>query len=161
MAPTACWSTPPGVAHLFGGEERLAADLADRLAGLGLTARVAVAPTPAAAHALARHGAGAGPWFSHDAAADCAALPVQCLRLSPDTVQLLRRLGLKTVADLAAVPPRALVRRFKAAGVADADPMRRLAQLTGATAEPIAGVDDPGRPRALIRLEERCSTWPS
>ena len=143
-----------GVAHLFGGEERLAGDLIDRLAGLGLTARVAIAPTPSAAHALARHRAGAGPWFSHDAAADCAPLPVQCLRLSGDTVQLLRRLGLKTVADLAAVPPRALVRRFKAAGVADADPVRRLRQLTGVLAEPIAGVDDPGRPRALVRLED-------
>lgn len=143
-----------GVAHLFGGEGPLVADLAARLVGLGLTARVAVAPTHAAAHALARHGQGAGPWLSHDVAADCATLPVRSLRLTDDTVQLLRRLGLKTVADLAAVPPRALLRRFKLAGVADTDPVLRLNQLTGATAEPIAGVDDPGRPRALIRLEE-------
>ncbi len=143
-----------GVAHLFGGEERLARDMAARLAALGLPARVAIAPTPGAAHALARFAAGTGPWLSHAAAADCAPLPVQCLRLDPDTVQLLRRLGLKTVADLVVIPPRSFARRFRAAGVADADPLCRLGQLTGAVAEPLDGVDDPGRPRALVRMEE-------
>ena len=42
-----------GVAHLFGGEEALAADIQRRFAGLGFTARVAIAPTAAAAWALA------------------------------------------------------------------------------------------------------------
>jgi protein ImuB len=43
-----------GVAHLFGGEEALVRDVGRRFAALGLTARVAIAPTAAAAWALAR-----------------------------------------------------------------------------------------------------------
>jgi protein ImuB len=38
-----------GVAHLFGGEDGLAADVERRFTGLGLTSRIAVAPTAAAA----------------------------------------------------------------------------------------------------------------
>jgi len=44
-----------GVAHLFGGEEALIADIRDRFAAIGLTARAAIAPTAAAAWALARY----------------------------------------------------------------------------------------------------------
>ena len=45
-----------GVAHLFGGERGLVADVRKRFAALGLTVRVAVAPTAGAAWALARYG---------------------------------------------------------------------------------------------------------
>ena len=45
-----------GVAHLFGGEGGLVDDVLRRFASLGLTARVAIAPTAAAAWALARFG---------------------------------------------------------------------------------------------------------
>ena len=44
-----------GVAHLFGGERGLVADVRKRFAALGLTVRVAVAPTAGAAWALARY----------------------------------------------------------------------------------------------------------
>jgi protein ImuB len=44
-----------GVAHLFGGEEALVRDVERRFAGMGLTVRVAIAPTAAAAWALARY----------------------------------------------------------------------------------------------------------
>jgi protein ImuB len=44
-----------GVAHLFGGEKALVHDMQRRFAALGLTVRVAIAPTAAAAWALARH----------------------------------------------------------------------------------------------------------
>ncbi len=43
-----------GVAHLFGGEAGLVRDIEARFAGLGLTARVAVAATAGAAWGLAR-----------------------------------------------------------------------------------------------------------
>src|SRR5690242_16108768 len=46
-----------GCAHLWGGEARLAADLARRLARQGITARIAIAGTPGAAAALARFAA--------------------------------------------------------------------------------------------------------
>ena len=45
-----------GVAHLFGGEAALAEDVQRRFAALGLTSRVAIAPTPGAAWALAHYG---------------------------------------------------------------------------------------------------------
>jgi protein ImuB len=44
-----------GVAHLFGGEDGLAEDVRRRFAALRLTVRVAIAPTAAAAWALARY----------------------------------------------------------------------------------------------------------
>ncbi|WP_172330478.1 DNA polymerase Y family protein [Mangrovicoccus sp. HB161399] len=45
-----------GCAHLFGGEEGLAAQAASDCEGLRLTVRAAIADTPGAAWALARHG---------------------------------------------------------------------------------------------------------
>ena len=44
-----------GVAHLFGGEDGLADDIRTRFARAGFTVRVAIAPTTAAAWALARY----------------------------------------------------------------------------------------------------------
>src|SRR5262245_39233740 len=45
-----------GAAHLFGGEAHLVADLDRRLGAFGLAPRLAIAGTPGAAWALARHG---------------------------------------------------------------------------------------------------------
>ncbi|HSQ98857.1 MAG TPA: DNA polymerase Y family protein, partial [Sphingomicrobium sp.] len=45
-----------GVAHLFGGERQLLRDVRQRFARLGLTTRVAIAPTAAAAWALSHYG---------------------------------------------------------------------------------------------------------
>ena len=44
-----------GIAHLFGGEDGLVRDMQRRFAALGLTTRVAIAPTAAAAWALAHY----------------------------------------------------------------------------------------------------------
>ena len=44
-----------GVAHLFGGEAELVRDIKGRFANLGLTARLAIAPTAAAAWALSHY----------------------------------------------------------------------------------------------------------
>ena len=54
------WLDVTGVAHLFGGEAELLADLEARLARAGLTAQLALAETLGGAHALARFG-GASP----------------------------------------------------------------------------------------------------
>jgi protein ImuB len=48
------WIDVTGVAHLYGGEERLLEDLLARLARFGLTAQAGIADTFGAAHALAR-----------------------------------------------------------------------------------------------------------
>ncbi len=104
-----------GCAHLWGGEGALAADLLARLSRQGITANIAVADTLGAAWAYARFGeAGRGPAIlpSGDARAALAPLPVEALRLDPATAQGLRRVGLKRIGDLYAMPRAALARRF-------------------------------------------------
>jgi protein ImuB len=128
-----------GVAHLFGGEAALAEDVESRFAAAGLTARVAIAPTAAAAWA-----------FSHFGGDDLAPLHVSALRLDPDTVRTLERLGLKTIGALAALPRLALARRFRGAeNVVDA-----LDRALGRKPEPLTGLAESPPPRALIKLEE-------
>ncbi|MES2137531.1 MAG: DUF6504 family protein [Pseudomonadota bacterium] len=128
-----------GVAHLFGGEDSLVRDIRRRFAKAGFSTRVAIAPTAAAAWA-----------FSHFGGDDLAALHVSALRLAPDTVRTLERLGLKTIGALLDMPRLALARRFKDGdNVIDA-----LDRLVGRKAEPLtaAPIDPP--PRAALRLEE-------
>src|SRR5580704_14377147 len=76
-----------GSAHLFGGEEKLLADLAARLRkNFALPARLAVADTPGAAWALSRfHKTPAFVLPSDQEAATLSPLPIAALRLKPDT----------------------------------------------------------------------------
>lgn len=136
-----------GVAHLFGGERGLIRDVQARFAALAFMTRVAIAPTAAAAWALAHH---APCICREDVAARLAPLHVSALRLDPDTVRMLERLGLKTIGALMGMPRLALARRFGGAqSVMDA-----LDRALGRKAEPLtsAPVDLP--PRALLKLEE-------
>ncbi len=102
------------------------------LAGGGFAARAAVADTPGAAHALARHGPHAIvavlPGRTREA---LLPLPVAALRLRPDAEAALDRLGLARVAQLAALARAPLARRF------GADTLRRLDQALGQLPEPI------------------------
>jgi len=137
---------------LWGGETAMLADIRRAFAGLGLTARAAVAPTLGAAWALARHGADPLEVCPPDALAErLAPLPVAALRLDAETVTLLGRLGLKTVGALAALPRPALVRRFRRAEAPPANPVLRLDQAMGRTAELLV----PGRPAAPLRAVRR------
>ncbi len=128
-----------GADHLFGGEAAMLADMQARFALAGLTARLAVAPNWGAAWALARFGPERA--ISHDGA-DLLPLPVAALRLSDDTLLLLRRLGLKRIGDLAAIPRLSLTRRFHRAPAGD-NPLIRLDQAMGRQAEPVSAKDAP------------------
>ncbi len=112
-----------GVAHLWGGEAGMAADLAARLARDGLTARIAAADTAGAAWALARSPAAAAgpqvlaPWDPDRREAsppppELAGLPLTALRLEPAAAAQLSRLGLRRIGQLAALPRGPLARRF-------------------------------------------------
>lgn len=102
-----------GAAHLFGGEAGLLADLAARLARLGLTARLALADGALAAQALARHGAGSSTLVAPGGNPDALApLPVAALGLEPAAARELARLGLRRIADLVALPAASLASRF-------------------------------------------------
>jgi len=118
------WIDITGVAHLFrisdgaesDAETALIADLAQRLAGFGLTARIGLADTLGAAHALARFAisGAAGSVISPAGALKptLASLPVEALRLDADAVVLLKRLGLRRIGQLYDLPRVALERRF-------------------------------------------------
>ncbi len=139
-----------GSDHLRGGEASMLASIETDLAGLGLSARLAVAPNRGAAWALARYGPVRAVSFEP---LDLAPLPVAALRLGPDTVRLLDRLGLKRVGDLMEMPRTALARRF-ARAAPDANPLLRLDQATGRLDEPLDGAEPPPVFRAALRLPE-------
>ncbi|WNO52432.1 Y-family DNA polymerase [Stakelama saccharophila] len=121
-----------GTAHLHGGEARFAERLTRLLKRFGIMARIAVADTAGAAWALARHVAqpvALCPPGGHAAA--LAPLPVTALRLAEKNVALLRRLGVKTVGDVAALDRAPFVRRFGAGAAL------RLDQAMGHAPEPL------------------------
>jgi protein ImuB len=125
------WLDVTGVAHLFGGEEKLLADLEVRLARSGFTARLALAETLGGAHALARF-ARTSPIVVPQGkiAPALASFPVEALRLAPEITHLLRRLGLKHIGQLYTLPRVSLERRFHAKDVAEAV-LLRLDQALG------------------------------
>ncbi len=128
-----------GCAHLFGGEAMMLEALRVRMVQAGYTARLAFASTPGAAHALARGGAGQGPWILQegDERVGLAALPVKTLRLSDDASTLLRRFGLTRIGQLYGIDRTALTRRFASRAAADAVCLR-LDQALGLRSEPFA-----------------------
>ncbi len=129
-----------GAAHLFGGEAALLEEIAARLKQAGIPASLALADTPGAAWALARHGLEpiAAPGRTRDA---LAPLPVRALRLDGDTVRLLHRLGLREIGALYGLPRSGLARRFR--GEEGLALVRRLDQALGVEAEPLRPVHPP------------------
>jgi protein ImuB len=128
-----------GAAHLFGGEEKLLADLAARLRkNFGLPARLAVADTPGAAWALSRfHKTPSFVLPSGQEATALAPLPIAALRLASDTRSVLRRLGFKTVGMLLDKPRAPFAARFPT------ELLRRVDQALGRIDEPLVPVVAP------------------
>ena len=163
-------------AHLFGGEERLLADVETAFARRGLAVRTAIAPTAGAAWALAHFGPARvvlGPF--EDPMRRLADLPVSALRLDADVITVLRRLGLKRLGDLVGVAGGicepgepldsgdpgseisgrdALHRRFRNRKSPAANPLIRLDQLLGRVPEPLLPVIPQAMPLVQRRLME-------
>ncbi len=142
-----------GSDHLWGGEAQMLREIEGALATLGFSANLACAPTQGAAWALARFGAVRAICPAGELATQTAPLPARALRLDADTLLLLKRLGLKTVGDLAAVPRVSLARRFSRAPLPQ-NPLMRLDQMMGRLAEPVAAPDEPPRFAVQSRLAE-------
>ncbi len=171
-----------GCAHLFGGEEGLAATIEDDCRALRLSYRIGIADTAGAAWAVARFAGQSvlvdrsGDAIDQEARAtrsraskkrkwdriaiqvDTGAtpriippgqtrqvlgpLPVAALRMDADAVNTLTRLGLHTIADVAALPRGALARRI------GLDALKRMDQALGSEPEPIS----PARPEVRFAL---------
>ncbi|MFJ5368145.1 Y-family DNA polymerase [Bosea sp. CER48] len=101
-----------GCAHLFGGEKGLGTLAGHSMRRIGLSGlRAAIACTPDAARAWARHGDGGIVPPGHEEAW-LRLLPVAALDTDAETVIALTRAGLKTLADLAERPSETLSARF-------------------------------------------------
>ncbi|MDH3664157.1 MAG: DNA polymerase Y family protein [Alphaproteobacteria bacterium] len=143
------WIDASGCAHLFGGEEAMLADLGQRLEHFGLRHRLGLADTPGAAWALARYSGDARSVDSLNVHDVLTGLPVTGLRLAPEILTLLRRLGLKTIGQLDALPRAALGKRFSSKEAHEAV-LLRLDQLFGRVEEPLT----PRRPPPVYRVEQ-------
>lgn len=142
-----------GSDHLWGGEAQMLREMEERLSLLGFSANLAAASTHGAAWALARFGGVRRVVPPAALKAEIAPLPTRAMRIDADTELVLKRLGLKTVADVAAVPRISLARRFSRAGIAQ-NPLMRLDQIMGRVAEPVNAPDDPPRFAVQSQLPE-------
>lgn len=147
------WLDVTGTTHLFGGEERFCRRAVRFLRRLGLTARIAIADTPGAAHAVARFGQRAIAVVPPGATLQALApLPVAALRLDPQALVACRRFGIERVADLLPMPRAPLARRL------GRDAVKRLDQAIGRVAEPIDPIAVEEVPTAGRRLLEPIGT---
>jgi protein ImuB len=135
-----------GAAHLFGGEEAMLEAVKAGPAAQGFSVEAAIAPTPGAAFAFARHGGGL--IGEDDLAERLAPLPVEALRLNDAASALLRRLGLRRIGQVMTAP------RAPFAARAGQQAMLRLDQALGRAREALI----PRRPAppvyAMRRLVE-------
>lgn len=142
-----------GVPHLFGGEEALLRLIAQRIAAMGVTVRLALADGAAAAWGLARFAARditlAAPG---DNRAILASLPIRALRLDGGLVSALQRLGFIRIGDLYEMPRAALARRFGGALAL------RLDQALGTAAEALDLLPEPEPIRHVLNFLEPIAT---
>jgi protein ImuB len=141
-----------GVAHLWGGEARMMADLVARLASQGLTVRTAIAETPGAAWALAHFAADRAICADGDAVETLAALPLAALRLPLVDAAQIGRLGLRSIGALAVLPRGELGRRF------GSEVLRRLDQAMGRAPEALVFRRPPAPWLARLAFAEPIST---
>ncbi|HEU4813278.1 MAG TPA: DNA polymerase Y family protein [Xanthomonadaceae bacterium] len=132
---------------LFGEWPQLQARLREELGELGFRHRLAAAPNPHAAWALAQAHDGIG--------VDDAVLPralghlrVECAGLGDDSTQALQRMGLAKLRQLFALPRDTLARRFPATVLAQLDVLR------GEMAPPLTCYRPPDHFDARIEFEQ-------
>lgn len=133
-----------GCAHLFGGERAMLDDVLERFCQQGFDARAAIASTPGAAWAAARH-ANRQIIEAGDEADLIAPLPLSALRLDARVASGLESVGLRVAGALMAAPRAPLVRRFGKSVTL------RLDQALGQLREPVS----PRLAPPLLSVERR------
>tara|TARA_R110000751_G_scaffold76966_5_gene155285 strand:- start:3422 stop:5128 length:1707 start_codon:yes stop_codon:yes gene_type:complete len=119
------WLEMTGGSHLFGGEETLIKQAQRDINKLGFSCKAGMADSAGAAWASARFHAGDGILSlpaHHDAA---RGFPIEGLRLSPDILATLHRLGIRQLQDVADLPRATLTTRL------GPDVLQRLDQFYG------------------------------
>jgi protein ImuB len=102
-----------GAAHLHGGEPGLRQDLLARLERSRVAGRAAIAGTAAAAWALSRFAPAAGAIVASGGEARALdPLPPAALRLDPEPLGQLARLGIRSIGALRRLPRHGLAARF-------------------------------------------------
>ncbi|MDZ5648086.1 DNA polymerase Y family protein [Nitrospirillum sp. BR 11828] len=151
-----------GCAHLLGGEHELLLDLERRLAKAGVEGRAAIADSIGAAWAQARFGAQlvVPPGGAAEALAD---LPLPALRLGPDLVASLRRVGLRRVGELMRMAQgtgggQGSKNRAALAARYGAQVALRLDQALGWVEEPLSPRRAPTRHTARLTVVDPLST---
>ncbi len=107
--------------RLFGGRDALLARLRSGFAELGVSARLACAPTATGAWLLARHHDGAFAATPAQLNARLAPIPVALLDAAHPHLATLESIGARTLKDLAQFPRAGLARRFGQALLAELD----------------------------------------
>ena len=103
-----------GTERVHGGLRPLLTRVANAMQRMGITARLAIAPTPGAAWAVASAGGGdEGRVVTPEGLTEALSpLPVDALRLDADTSAVLSQLGVRTIAQLMELPREMLPARF-------------------------------------------------
>jgi protein ImuB len=97
-----------GCAHLWGGEQQYLDHIVTRLKNLGYTIRISMADTIGCAWAFARYG-------NHNIINEITqicGLPSESLRLEPEIIDRLHKLGLRRIENFIGMPGSALRKRF-------------------------------------------------
>ncbi|MGD0541708.1 MAG: DNA polymerase Y family protein [Tepidisphaeraceae bacterium] len=130
--PSSLFLDATGLQRLFGGLDQLRRRVAHALAKLGISAEIAIAPTPGAAWALAAFGRGDLRIVGGGELLDAlAALPPEAMRLDRMTVEMLAALGIRSIGSLLKLPRDDLAVRFGRVI------LQRIDQATGAVHEPL------------------------
>lgn len=142
-----------GVPHLFGGEGGMLDQMRASFRRMQVVARLGIAPSPAAAWAWARWGAGGALLDDRTAAFEnLKDLPVAALRIEANIVDALNGLGLKTIGSIANLPRAPLAKRF------GQDLLSRLDMLMAREPEPITPRTPQAPWRSRTHLVEPVST---
>lgn len=101
-----------GCTHLWVDERGYLKEIVLKLRNAGFDARAAIADTPGAAWAISRFAKSNPIVESGMQIKALAALPPAALRLEPDVLERLQKLGFRTVGNLISIPASVLRRRF-------------------------------------------------
>jgi protein ImuB len=151
IAPDSLLLDVTGCAHLFGGEERMARQIAHDLHRGGWTCHIAIADTIGAAWAIARH----RPRHADQQSAIIPTgkqadalrpLPVAALRISAGNAEVLNDLGIETISQLMTLSRKTLPSRF------GPEILRRLDQALGHIPEFVV----PERPQEPLVAQWGC-----